>query len=141
MLTLLRSRECFGFGRTIAVIDIKSEQLVSLREVPKLLPARGNGRRIHVSAIYRWVQRGVRGTRLEVIRVGGTTYTSREALQRFASPTAPFSQAGTDMASSRQKQIDRAVEQLDELLYARKVRRRGNSRLTRGQNDRGTRKS
>ena len=102
------------------MIDIGNEQLVSLRDVPKLLPARGNGKRVHISAVYRWVQRGIRGTRLEVIRVGGTTYTSREALQRFASPTAEPHQAVNLNPTIRQRQIDRALKRLDEFLYGGK---------------------
>lgn len=64
------------------MIDI-DESLVPLREAPKLLPTR-NGKRLHISTLFRWVQRGVDGVKLEVLRIGGTTYTSREALQRFA---------------------------------------------------------
>jgi hypothetical protein len=66
------------------MINLMQEHLVPMRDVPKLLPARANGRPLHLSACYRWIEKGVRGTRLESIRVGGTTYTSREALQRFA---------------------------------------------------------
>ena len=113
-----------GFLRSTALIDINSEKLVSLREVPKLLPARCNGKPIHVSAIYRWVQRGVRGSRLEVIRVGGTTYTSREALQRFSSPSITPSQAPLPTPSARQKQIEHAIKSLDEFLYKGKRRPR-----------------
>jgi hypothetical protein len=99
------------------VIDIGNEQLLPLNEVPKFLPPRGNGKRVHISAIYRWAQRGIRGTRLEVIRVGGTTYTSREALQRFASPPGVQTQPAPIESRARQKQIDQAIKSLDEFLY------------------------
>lgn len=66
------------------MLRLDDANLVPLRDVPRLLPARPSGKRVHISAVYRWVQRGVRGVRLETIRVGGTTYTSREALQSFA---------------------------------------------------------
>jgi hypothetical protein len=103
-----------------AVIDIGNEQLLPLNEVPKLLPPRRNGKRIHISAIYRWAQRGIRGTRLEVVRVGGTTYTSREAMQRFASPSATTTTNATKQNSTtRQKQIDTALQSLDGFLYGR----------------------
>ena len=98
------------------MINIGNEQLVPLHDVPKILPARGNGKRIHISAVYRWAQRGIRGTRLEVVRVGGTTYTSREALQRFAAPPAEPLQAARPNAA-REQQIDRAVQRLDGFLY------------------------
>ena len=104
------------------MIDIASEQLVPLNEVPKLLPARGNGKRIHISAIYRWAQRGVRGTRLEVIRVGGTTYTSREALQRFASPPAEPVQYAKPKTATRDRQLESALQRLDGFLYGARAR-------------------
>lgn len=66
------------------MIRIGDNNLVPLSQVPKLLPVRASGKPVHISAVYRWVQRGVRGTRLETLKVGGTTYTTLEALQRFA---------------------------------------------------------
>ena len=102
------------------MIEIGNEQLVPLNEVPALLPARVNGKRIHISAIYRWAQRGIRGIRLEVIRVGGTTYTSREALQRFASPSPAASKPIRHNSTTRQKQIDAALQGVDEFLYGGK---------------------
>lgn len=105
------------------MIEIESETLVPLREVSKLLPSRPNGKRVHISAIYRWVQRGIKGIRLDAIRIGGTTYTSREALQRFALPAgAPHFESMTPLSKARQKQIDKAVQRLDEFLYPRKSR-------------------
>jgi len=60
------------------VIDISQETLVLIREVPRLLPPRPSGKRVHIRAVYRWTQRGIRGAVLEAIRIGGTTYTSAE---------------------------------------------------------------
>jgi len=37
-----------------------------------------------IDAIYRCIQRGVRGGHLESVTAGGTAYTSLKALQRFA---------------------------------------------------------
>ena len=67
------------------MISITDEKLIPLSETPRHLPKRPNGKRLHISAIYRWIKQGVRGIRLEALRLGGTTYTSCEALQRFAS--------------------------------------------------------
>jgi hypothetical protein len=64
--------------------------------------------------------RGVRGIRLEVIRVGGTTYTSLEALQRFASPSPTAAKPARQNSTTRQKQIDTALQSLDEFLYGGK---------------------
>jgi len=102
------------------MIDTASETLIPLREVPRLLPCRPNGKTIHISAVYRWAQRGVRRVRLEVLRIGGTTYTTREALQRFAEHlTGCPDQAEIPVrptTRTRQRQIDRAAGRLDELL-------------------------
>lgn len=66
------------------MIDISRESLLSLREAARLRPLGRSGRPTHVSSVYRWISRGIRGIRLEAIRLGGMTLTSREALQRFA---------------------------------------------------------
>ena len=66
------------------MIDLNNETLIAIRDVPRHLPARRNGKRVHVSAVYRWSLRGLRGVVLETVRIGGTLYTSGEALQRFA---------------------------------------------------------
>lgn len=64
------------------MIDISQETLVTLTEAARSLPGR-SGRRLHVSTLYRWATRGIRGFTLETIQVGGTKCTSGEALQRF----------------------------------------------------------
>lgn len=66
------------------MIDIEHEKLIAIHDVPKVLPPDHNRKRIHKSAVYRWMQRGRGGVRLEWIKIGGTRYTSLEALQRFA---------------------------------------------------------
>ena len=64
------------------MIDISEEKLVSLADAAKTLPGRP-----HVSTIWRWHTRGIRGIRLETVVVGGRRFTSRESLQRFAEAT------------------------------------------------------
>lgn len=109
-------------------IDLINEELIPIREVPRRLPPRSSGRRLHISAIYRWIQRGVQGVHLEAIRIGGTTYTSAEALQRFADRQ---SQASTDdppvlvrTSSSRQREIDEAAKRAEVILRCRADRDR-----------------
>jgi Protein of unknown function (DUF1580) len=98
------------------MINLQNEQLVPIGQVPGLLPSRPNGRRIHISAIYRWVQRGARGRRLEAIQVGGTTYTSREALQRFAACRGEESTIFPVTSARRQRQIEAATQRVAEIL-------------------------
>ena len=58
------------------MIDITTETLLSLLDAAKQLPGRP-----HVSTLYRWRIRGVRGVRLETVLVVGRRFTSKEALQ------------------------------------------------------------
>lgn len=102
------------------MIDISSEQLIPIREVPRLLPLRRTGRRVHISAVYRWIKRGIRGVCLETVKIGGSTYTSTEALQRF---TDHLSGEAADKAEpvvscrlSRQRQIEQAARRVESLL-------------------------
>lgn len=63
-------------------IELHKEQILSLTEAAKSLP-RLNGRRPAISTLWRWARKGVRGVRLDYIRVGRGIATSAEALQRF----------------------------------------------------------
>lgn len=96
------------------MIDINSEQLIALRDVPRCLPTRVNGRRLHISAVYRWCQRGIGGVILESIRIGGTTYTSTEALARFAAARTPGTPppAAPTAPRARQRAIDEVSERV-----------------------------
>lgn len=100
------------------MIDVTTEALVPLNQVPKLLPPRPSGKRLHISAVYRWVQRGVRGVKLESVRIGGTTYTSREALQRFAETGQPAEPApiAAVTPARRRRQIEAASRRVEAIL-------------------------
>jgi hypothetical protein len=63
-------------------IDIDIEKLVTLTEATKLLPRVG-GKRVHVSTLWRWCRKGLRGVNLEYLRVGSRIATSHEAMKRF----------------------------------------------------------
>lgn len=102
------------------MIDLSTEHLIPIRNVPHRLPPRPTGRRVHISAVYRWIQRGVRGVQLETIRIGGTSYTSIEALQRFADrqsqPAATEPVTPTAVVRRRQREIEAAARQVEEIL-------------------------
>lgn len=97
------------------MIDVTGENLIPIREVPGLLPPRPTGRRVHVSTVFRWIGRGVRGVRLDAVRIGGTTYTSAEAIQAFAQH---LSRADRSPSPSvvRKRQIDRAKREAQAVL-------------------------
>lgn len=99
------------------MIDISTEQVVTLAAATKLLPERRKGVRPNVATLYRWAQVGCRGIRLETICVGATRCTSTEALQRFfdaltaaASPQSP--PPPPRVAAARRKQIAAAERRL-----------------------------
>lgn len=74
--------------------DLLSESLLSAPEAARRVPPTRLDRPTHVSTIIRWITHGVRGVRLEAVRLGGRWVTSVEALDRFAAAlTAQAEQA------------------------------------------------
>ena len=66
------------------MIDLATEEMLTLPQAAKELPGREGRRGINVSTVWRWCKRGVQnGVRLESVVVGRTRFTSRQALQRF----------------------------------------------------------
>lgn len=66
------------------MIDVANEHLLTLSQAARRIPGRGGRKRIHPSCLYRWAREGVHGAVLETCVVGGTQFTSEEALQRFS---------------------------------------------------------
>lgn len=64
-------------------IDILREQLITFAELARSLPRRRSDRSVHLATIHRWRSRGLKGIRLEGVRVGAAWHTSREAFRRF----------------------------------------------------------
>lgn len=81
---------------------------------------RPNGKRVHISACYRWIQRGVRGIKLEALRIGGTMYTSVEALERFGLRlnNGACETHSRPESSTRKRQVNQASQRLRNLLEA-----------------------
>lgn len=61
------------------VIDLENEEALTLREVPAAVE-RLTRRRPHLATVKRWRRIGMAGVRLPVVLVGGTAYTTRQAL-------------------------------------------------------------
>jgi hypothetical protein len=88
------------------MIDIETEDVFPLAEVPDRLPICRGRKRVHKSCVYRWCQRGVRGVRLEFLCVGGTQCTSTQALQRFFDAlTAERKREPVKARTSRQRKL------------------------------------
>lgn len=60
-------------------IDPFTEDVFPLSQAPKHLRCH----RVHSSTVFRWVKPGLRGKKLETIKIGGVTCTSENALRRF----------------------------------------------------------
>ncbi len=72
--------------------------------------------RPHIATIWRWIAKGVRGIKLEVVRVGGRTMVTPEAIETFLSrlnatdsPTPQFT------PSQRQRMSEAARRELEKL--------------------------
>ncbi len=99
------------------MIDISTETVISPADATKHLPRRRAGKKPNIATIYRWMQIGVRGIRLESIMIGGTRCTSLEALQRFfdtltAQAEGQPVQQPQRLTKSRRKQIEAAERRL-----------------------------
>ena len=102
------------------MIDLNEEHLISIAEAARLRPPGRSGRPTHASTVYRWIGGGVRGIKLEAVRLGGSLYTSREAIQRFAerlsAPIASSASTGSPVgARRRRRESEQAARMLDRL--------------------------
>ena len=101
-------------------IDMFSEKIVSLKEATRLLPKSPRNKKLNVSTIYRWALGGLRSkdgivVRLESVKIGGTTCTSQEALQRFFDRLSGDTTVVTPPTLSRRQRL-RQIEQAEESL-------------------------
>lgn len=93
----------------VFVIDPKNEDLISLGAAAKLPELRRDGKAIHLSTLWRWMADG----RLEHVRVGGRTLTSREAVSRMLAQCNPGQpQLAVPSPRQREKQLRDAEARL-----------------------------
>ena len=67
-------------------IDPTNETLIPFNSAREAFPG---GKRLSLATLHRWRLNGVRGTRLETILIGGSRFTSAEAIQRFIAAQNP----------------------------------------------------
>lgn len=83
------------------MINSETETLILPKDVCRMFPGRsGNG--ISLSTVWRWMLHGRKRQKLDSLVVGGTRYTSREAVQRFV--------AGLNRGQPAQQRVDRTRE-------------------------------
>lgn len=93
-------------------MDAFVEDLLSINEAAREAPGRP-----HIATVWRWINRGVRGIKLETVMIGGRRFTSREALEQFfARLTAASAGEPLPIRTSRQRRrdIERAERELAE---------------------------
>jgi hypothetical protein len=92
------------------MIDISTEELVSLSEVASMFPGR-RGRKVAVATCWRWATRGRKGVRLETISIGGRRYTSREALMRWIDRLNPVQRVEEPLEEQAAKAVADALDE------------------------------
>lgn len=117
---------------------------------PMTLPAacewlgRHTGKVPATSTMWRWTLKGVRGgVRLECFRIGGTTYTTPEMIERFIARTSQgavavnVSPAGVEVSTAgdldrqherRREQVAAAQQRLKEICAPKRAARKSNTR-------------
>jgi hypothetical protein len=94
-------------------IDPVRDDLLTLSEAAALLPRRRRGAKVAVSTLWRWYARGSRGIRLEVARVGGGVFTTRQAIRDFVAartgtpPACPQAPIASPRSRHAMRELDR----------------------------------
>src|SRR5437763_17041592 len=96
------------------MIDIHTETLFRLRDARNLAWLKGRrGGRVDLSTLRRWSLRGIRGAVLETVRIGGSVFTSADAVERFVSTLRAPGQVASHPDGHRLGRIAAADHQLD----------------------------
>ena len=72
----------FEPSKDAAAMQLLTEDLLSMKQAREEIPTRPD-----ISTLQRWRLRGVRGVKLETVKIGGFTLTSRQAIHRFLAAT------------------------------------------------------
>lgn len=101
------------------MLDLQTGPYFRLAHATRHIPPTRGGLATHPSTIYRWAKTGLRGVRLETIRIGGALCTSLEALQRFCDRLSLDGTTASDHPRpvSRRRAEGRAEKELDRLGF------------------------
>lgn len=93
-------------------INIAEESLLTLSEAARSLPL-VSGRHPHVCSVWRWCRKGLKGVRLEYVRVGQKICTSQEALNRFVCELAAADEisVNTGVRAIRQRTVGKSARE------------------------------
>jgi len=91
------------------MINFEQELAITINQAAQIIPGRPNP-----ATVWRWINTGVRGLRLEAVPCGGRWFTSKEAVERFLNAMA--SRAGQRVSktesAARKARIKRAEQKL-----------------------------
>ena len=92
-------------------IDFEAETIITLGEACRAFPPNG----ISDATMARWIQKGVKGVKLETLLIGGRRVTSREAIARFITAQNPDQSPAVQFTpAQRRRQSDAARQALQE---------------------------
>lgn len=77
------------------MINIDNEELIPFQEAGALIPGAPS-----LGSLHRWKSIGIQGVKLETILIGGTRFTSKQAIRRFIA-----AQNGIDMVSVPESEV------------------------------------
>jgi hypothetical protein len=100
------------------VIDLITERPIRFAEAAGLVPSRHPGKKLSTMTVWRWATEGVQGIKLESIYIGGSRYTSAEALNRFAAATTAARQGTAPAPAPTPKQRRRKQDAVEAELDA-----------------------
>lgn len=82
-------------------INVEAEDLVPFQFAAEAFPKGVN--RPCKATLHRWKNTGVRGRKLETVKIGGIRYTSREAIVRFCADDSTQQKAAATPSQRRRK--------------------------------------
>ena len=103
-MNVLAYHAAIGYNKAVVLSNVArsrvlmmqpSENLILLKDVPDRIPPGSRGR-VTYSTVWRWIHQGQRGIKLETLYIGGSVYTSNEAIERFISAVSAARQNRPD---------------------------------------------
>jgi hypothetical protein len=94
--------------------------MTSLVSEPRLsLNALAQREQVHLSTVWRWCLRGVKGHKLESLNVGGKKFTSVPAFERWIARINGEASQAEETQRQRQRAIDAAERELDAIFESK----------------------
>ncbi len=93
-------------------IDIAKERLLSMPQACREIHGRPS-----IRSLWRWINQGVNGVRLESVLIGSRRYTSSEAIARFVEACSAGSQSAAPPDQARSREFRQAQAELQEAGY------------------------